>query len=341
MFGSIAATQTSSFGAFSTSSSSLFSNPTSSSNVPNIGWPQPSYTTSSLGTTQLFQSNPPPFSTTLGAPSLSIGGGGGPNYTAGYQSNTLNQFPEIQQIKEAFNLQGSSCRFRYIFYNASTMAASFNQQVPQGMDPTLWEQLQKNNPDPSRLVPVQLSGFDELQTRMQQQSMRVQEHLQAMTGIEKILSECSDIEKTQCAVKLTEFRNRHYTLFRRLVQFIGRVWCLLSRGRALRAEETQMKEALEALQRRVSSPGELHDKLADLMELFRTSISVRKFQDVYKQTSLRKESLEGIYRVINKQQEGLDLLLQVTYQLENDLNVLADGLQSLGPTMSTSHYRLG
>jgi len=221
------------------------------------------------------------------------------------------------------------------------MAASFNQQVPQGMDPNLWEQLQKNNPDPSRLVPVQLSGFDELQTRMQQQSMRVQEHLQAMTGIEKILSECSDIEKTQCAVKLTEFRNRHYTLFRRLVQFIGRVWCLLSRGRALRAEETQMKEALEALQRRVSSPGELHDKLADLMELFRTSISVRKFQDVYKQTSLRKESLEGICRVINKQQEGLDLLLQVTYQLENDLNVLADGLQSLAPTMSTSHYRLG
>lgn len=45
--------------------------------------------------------------------------------------------------------------------------------------------------------------------------------------------------------------------------------------------------------------------------------------------------------MINKQQEGLDLLLQVTYQLENDLNVLADGLQSLAPTMSTSHYRLG
>ncbi|GJD09027.1 Nucleoporin nup44 [Galdieria sulphuraria] len=190
------------------------------------------------------------------------------------------------------------------------MAATVAQQVPQGMDSTLWEQIQRNNPDPSRLVPVQLSGFDELQTRIQQQSTRVQEHLQALTGIENILSECSDIERTQCALKLAEFRNRYYTLFRRI-------------------EENQMKDALEALQRRVSSPGELHDKLADLIELFRTNISLQKFNELHKQTSLRKESLERIYRVISKQQEGLDLLLQVSYQLESDLNILADGLKSL------------
>ncbi|GJQ11696.1 hypothetical protein GpartN1_g3487.t1 [Galdieria partita] len=321
MFGSVAATQTTSFGAFSTSS--LFTSPSNTSNLPNTGWLQQT-NPSSFGTTQNIQPNPPHLGSS-NWPQVS----GGQNYASSYQVNTLNQLPDIQQIKEAFNLQSSSCRFRYIFYNASTIAATVNQQVPQGMDSTLWEQLQKNNPDPSRLIPVQLVGFDELQTRVQQQSTRVQEHLQALNGIEKILSECSDIEKTQCALKLTEFRNRYYTLFRRLVQFIGRVWCLLSRGRALKIEENQMKEALEALQRRLSSPGELHDKLADLIELFRTSISIQKFNEVHKQTSLRKESLERIYSVISKQQEGLDLLLQVSHQLESDLIVLADGLQSL------------
>lgn len=245
MFGSVAATQTTSFGA---------NNPPS--NTPS--WSQQPFHTS--------------FATTM--PTTSA-----PNFAplSGNQSNTMNsllQLPDIQSIKEAFNLQGPSCRFRYIFYNASSMAATINPQVPQGMDPALWEQIQKNNPDPSRLVPVQLSGFDELQTRMQQQSARIQEHLQALTGIERVLAECSDIEKTQCALKLTEFRNRYCTLFRRLVQFIGRVWCLLSRGRALRVEENQMKEALEALQKRMNSPGQLHDQLADLIELFRTSVSL-------------------------------------------------------------------
>ncbi|EME30630.1 nucleoporin P54 [Galdieria sulphuraria] len=321
MFGSVAATQTTSMGPFSTSS--LFTSPNSTANLPSTGWSQPTYN-NSFGMTQNIQPNPPTLGTS-NFPSVS----GGQNYATSYPINSLNQLPDIQQMKEAFNLQSSSCRFRYIFYNASTMAATVAQQVPQGMDSTLWEQIQRNNPDPSRLVPVQLSGFDELQTRIQQQSTRVQEHLQALTGIENILSECSDIERTQCALKLAEFRNRYYTLFRRLVQFIGRVWCLLSRGRALRIEENQMKDALEALQRRVSSPGELHDKLADLIELFRTNISLQKFNELHKQTSLRKESLERIYRVISKQQEGLDLLLQVSYQLESDLNILADGLKSL------------
>eukprot|EP00871_Galdieria_phlegrea_P002435 jgi/Galph1/3192/GphlegSOOS_G1830.1 len=284
-------------------------------------WLQPPTVTSSL----LASTVSPVPTTLLGSNQASAGAVA----SSGAQTMSLTQLAEFQQLKEAFNTQGPYCRFRQVFYNASSMAASINQQVPQGMDPNIWEQIQKNNPDSSRLIPVQLSGFDELFNRVQHQSQRIQEHIQALDGIERMLSECSDIEKTDCTIKLTDFRTRYYMLFRRLVQFIGRVWCLLSRGRPLRTEELQMKENITVCERRITSPGQLRDKLADLMELFRSSISIYKLNEPNYHASFPKESMERIHRVVSKQQEGLDRLLQVSIQLEKDLSVVADGLMSL------------
>lgn len=45
-----------------------------------------------------------------------------------------------------------------------------------GIDPVIWEQAKKDNPDPENLIPVPMIGFAELRNRLQHQEFMSKQH---------------------------------------------------------------------------------------------------------------------------------------------------------------------
>jgi len=71
-----------------------------------------------------------------------------------------------------------SIGFAEKFFNRATLGC-------QGIDPVIWEQAKRDNPDPKNLIPVPMIGFTELRNRLQHQELMAKQHQSRLDVSEK------------------------------------------------------------------------------------------------------------------------------------------------------------
>jgi hypothetical protein len=141
---------------------------------------------------------------------------------------------------------------------------------PQGMDPLLWVQAVKSNPDPNSRIPIQILGFKALHYRHQLQLEQSQWHedlIQALTGKQLTVLE-SNLDTTEARVAQVQVRQTQ--LGHRLLKILTQQHHILKQGYALDVNEESLQTRMEALCAHLTAPLHCRSRLTELVATVRS-----------------------------------------------------------------------
>ncbi|ETV73631.1 hypothetical protein H257_11738 [Aphanomyces astaci] len=285
--------------AFSFGGSSGFGN---TANKPATAFGFPSATTSTTSTT-----------TSANAASSSM-------QAAAFANSPLDS---LQGVRMAYTDPFQS-RFKYMFYNAVDPAQKHLYTRPPHVGEKLWIQAQRDNPDPANLVPAAVVGFKELSTRIQLQ----QAHIKKFHGYAKdLVAQVQDMEKASrhTDVKLTQCRQQHIALFHRLVQLMRKLELFKQLRKPLHPSEHHLAATLKHVQSLLDNPTQFKAHMHELMTLQSMQAALPNQQRPDAQ--LTDEDMATVFRVLDKQREGLEHLTRILNQDLRDVQIMKKALE--------------
>lgn len=89
-----------------------------------------------------------------------------------------------------------------MFYNVLPPNTTPEQvKMPANVDPGLWEQARKDNPDPRRFVPVQANGFSDLKIRVEEQDKMAAQQTKALEDMQKFVRSVEQRQEADTRVR--------------------------------------------------------------------------------------------------------------------------------------------
>lgn len=318
---SSAQTGTSLFGSAQPQSTSLFGAPSNQS--------APSLFASTTQPQSLWGANSQP---SFFASSQAFGPSNNSSFNLGsqpqQQQQPLPKLPKaIMEIIEQLNPAHPNSKFHAALYNIVPYTEVSRYTRPGTMDEKLWDQAVSQNPDPSRLVPVQANLFDDLLSRSQMQEKRIDDHMGVLAKVSQDLKLIETNIQTDIQTRLDTYRRRHRELARKLLRIACTVELAASKNNAsgtLTASEMERKRRLDVIARALAAPGEFKDKLSDLVELAEATVLDRKMQT---QVEIKDPQAASMIRtLLTDQLAGIDHLGNACEKADRDLTIMNDML---------------
>ncbi|KAJ1939402.1 Nucleoporin nup57 [Linderina macrospora] len=239
------------------------------------------------------------------------------------EADELSQ--HFMMIKECWDPNSPNFQFRHYFYNVCEPGQAHLYQCPPNTDPRLWEQAQQDNPDPSSLVPVVASGFDDLRKRVDSQSLQQQSYQERVTEISDKLRTILQKHHSGTSVRLADCRRRQADLGQRLLEFMKWLQVLRQADAPLTADEVILKERIDNLERELSKAGSVKQRLAELQDnTYRLQASARRRREMLGMAGngsagdnyevADQSQLESVLHMLAEKQRGLTQLTQVVAQ---------------------------
>lgn len=91
------------------------------------------------------------------------------------------------------------------------------ENPPKGIDPRLWLQAKKDNPNPSKFLPVPIIGFGELQWRIKCQENETETHKHYLAKVQQDLAELKQ-RHASTTTKIMEHKRKFAELSHRILQ---------------------------------------------------------------------------------------------------------------------------
>ncbi|KAJ2808871.1 hypothetical protein H4R20_000564 [Coemansia guatemalensis] len=232
---------------------------------------------------------------------------------------------QLMLIKECWDPASPSYQFRHYFYNVADPEQVHLYQCPPGQDPVLWQQALSDNPDPSTLVPVLASGFEDLRKRVDSQSLQMQSYQERTSEVSAKLCDILQKHHSDTTVRLAECRRRQADLSQRLLEFMKLLQLLRLRGQLLHPEEELFRVRVEHLEKEVSRSGSLKQRLAELQDhIYRLQANARRRRELLGLSGTGhpgdgyevadESQLESVMKVLGDKQRGLARMTQVVSQ---------------------------
>lgn len=264
-----------------------------------------------------------------------------------------------------------ACAFRHVFYDDASREAPDGKYVAPSHaelqelraayraagDDLLWDRADMSNPDPTRLVPKQVTGFHGLQQRCDQQREEVAVQRAKLRDLEAAVRDLADRREVDMRLKLDAYRSRHAALSHRLLVLMGKIEHLRARRAAQHHHATVALGAgfgrTPGLGGAVElTSGELHlqQQYAGLLDEIQSSLALRtrlqSLRDRLAQlTALEVEApadggiapaaSEKLAQVLAQQQESLSQLLTVLNKDLKDLELIRQQTPELSGPMGT------
>ncbi len=238
------------------------------------------------------------------------------------------------------------CSFKYVFFDDLSQSGTDGTMVPPtaellhrkraeslaASDTGMWERADAQNPDPSRLCPVQVTGFNALHERRHHQ-------LQAARDLAAKLKESQDIIRTvQDERSLAiDLRFRHYVERQQMLAHrVLRLYAAIERQHLLRCHggveppltsaEGNYIHKLHELAREMEQPGGL-TRLHELSTRLEQEADSASHLDGLPPAS--RIHLDNLQEWLTRQQEAVRVLIDVSQQDLKDLGI-ARGIASGG-----------
>lgn len=74
--------------------------------------------------------------------------------------------------------------------------------MPANVDPYLWEQARRDNPDPRRFVPVQANGFADIKIRVEEQDKMAAQQAKTLDDMTKFVRSVEQRQEVDTRVRL-------------------------------------------------------------------------------------------------------------------------------------------
>lgn len=185
---------------------------------------------------------------------------------------------------------------------------------PSGISAQLWSQAKKENPDPSKLIPVPLIGFAALNERFKMQEQEVNQQKQRLKVIAEDVSQLERaVEATKA--KLEECRKRNVPLRNKVLKAMIYQEVMKKRGYPIQPDEEKMRAKLEIMQGELNAPTKFKGCLNELMCRVRQMQSQRSVA----MFNLEESALAELKAHLKQEQQGIAHLLAI---VKDDMAIL-------------------
>ncbi|KAI8816785.1 nucleoporin complex subunit 54-domain-containing protein [Fimicolochytrium jonesii] len=283
------------------------------------------------GTTGLFGASAP----ATGGFGASQGGFGGfGQQPTAQQQQQLQQAPQqpqtlgehLQYIATAWNPDNPRCQFKHYFYNIVHPSEVRNYGPQQGEDLALYQQAQRDNPDPNCMVPVLAIGFRDIKKRMEMQDQAYEAHKAKLEEMGGKLAELQRTHFLDTSARLEEYKRRQAALVAKVLRLMKQVQLVRNRGYSIRAEEEKFKTRLEAMERELQKPSVFRGRLNEIWAHLQQNKSSKQFS--------LTGGVDTSYQIANEQQLGL--MYQTLAGHQNGLAVLTEVAQQDAADIATT-----
>lgn len=205
-------------------------------------------------------------------------------------------------------------------------------QKPVNISDSLWTQVQNDNPDPSRMVPVLANGFGDLHARSRWEDDVIRAHTDKLSELHEKTSKLLRDLDIDLTAKLIAAQQRHQSLSLRLLKIMKGMEVLRRSGTKLSASESQALTKLKASLAKMSNgpleSGSLHNltfQLDSLLEsgrldAFRSAKAIQPAND---------ESSTALHSLLQDQQDGIKSVVDSLQKDSSDLQVIKSGYRPL------------
>ncbi|GFY60525.1 nucleoporin p54 [Trichonephila inaurata madagascariensis] len=199
---------------------------------------------------------------------------------------------------------------------------SYLDNPPTGLEPIVWKQAKLDNPDPEKLIPVPLIGFQELSRRTKCQEYETKQHQKRLEIISDDIAELNRNHTTTVA-KIAEHKRKLLELQHRVLKVLVHQEITRKMGYAIQADEEQLRIKFEAIQAELSAPTQFKGHLKELtsqirMQNYQTSV----FEgERYCMDEVAKEEIK---EQLLSQQEGISLLISIIKEDMADLKTIEE-----------------
>ncbi|KAK4318415.1 hypothetical protein Pmani_010583 [Petrolisthes manimaculis] len=197
--------------------------------------------------------------------------------------------------------------------------------TPQrGIDPALWEQGKRENPDPKKYFPVVKVGFQELQKQFKYQ----EEHAEKLqTSMKDIMEEITQLRHKQTMVKaaIQNAKWKQANLTRRILKLVSAQEVERKRGVPLDQTEEQIRMRLEDLYMQLMQPTQYRGCLNELMAQMsvkpgnsrgtpRYGLVTDKEKEVSRYVAWQQDALKAVVGVLKEDMQIVDSMLEEVQQ---------------------------
>ncbi|XP_042897959.1 nucleoporin p54 [Parasteatoda tepidariorum] len=182
------------------------------------------------------------------------------------------------------------------------------ENPPAGIEPIVWKQANLDNPDPGKLIPVPLIGFQELSRRMKFQEYETKQHQKRLDIISDDIVELNRNHTTTVA-KIAEHKRKLLELQHRVLKVLVHQEVSRKMGYSIQADEEQLRVKLEAIQAELSAPTQFKGHLKELTSQIRMQNQTSTFES--ERYSIDERAKEEIKEQLLSQQEGIALLIKI------------------------------
>eukprot|EP00211_Chloroparvula_japonica_P014675 CAMPEP_0119136610 /NCGR_PEP_ID=MMETSP1310-20130426/21788_1 /TAXON_ID=464262 /ORGANISM="Genus nov. species nov., Strain RCC2339" /LENGTH=261 /DNA_ID=CAMNT_0007127617 /DNA_START=39 /DNA_END=824 /DNA_ORIENTATION=+ len=240
-----------------------------------------------------------------------------------------------REVAAQYYPSADHCKFNYILYNLTNPELVGSYQRPSNVSEVLWKQAVRDNPDPSRLIPVSVTGFSELKERIQKQEETAKEQRERLVQIRQFLVEVQRKHEIETTAKITDYKREFLNLSHRMLQVLGRVELVQSRDVPLQADEDLFRAQLDQLQADLNRPGQYKSSLHEITAKINLSSQSAPAADV-RSRSLDADTVRNMQGFLKQQQEGILHLADILKKDMAQLEKLSAELKGRSSHLSTS-----
>ncbi|TPX64484.1 hypothetical protein SpCBS45565_g05879 [Spizellomyces sp. 'palustris'] len=241
---------------------------------------------------------------------------------------------QIQASAAAWDDRDPRCQFKHYFYNIVHPSEIHRYGPPQGTDFSLYEQAQRDNPDPKCMVPVLAVGFGDIKKRIAQQDQAYQAHKSKLEEIKTQVEALQRKHYLDTLPKLEEYKRKQAVLVAKVLQLMKQVQLIRNRGYSIRAEEERFKSRLEAMQRDLQKPSVFRGRLNEIWAFMQQTKSSKQFSmtggvsEGYQIAD--EEQLKLMFETLAGHQKGLSVLTEVLQEDKLDAHRMLKGYGEAG-----------
>ncbi|KAH9973980.1 nucleoporin complex subunit 54-domain-containing protein [Lactifluus volemus] len=253
------------------------------------------------------------------------------------QTDPQTQFAQLQQRIEAIVGAWSPAsplnRFQHYFYNlVDPSQVHLYGRPATATDESLWQKAVRENPDPTCLVPVLATSFDDLQKRVEAQTQQATAHQEKLKEIRARIEKLSERHALTNAPRLQKLASAQAQLTHRLLRLVQHLHLLIPalRSSSIRPEEEVLRAALEEIDGEIRRPGGMGRIVGKLNELWALVGAVNAMRGANSKGStdgvewavVDEEGLNQIVQILGEEQAGLAHLTKILQRDRRDIGVI-------------------
>ncbi|KAG9284848.1 hypothetical protein G9A89_003771 [Geosiphon pyriformis] len=233
-------------------------------------------------------------------------------------------FEKLVELGSAWDPTSLEYKFQHYFYSMVHPKDMKAYGPPTDRPSILWEKAQKENPDPSCLVPVLSIGFDGVKKRIEFEQKFSEMCKTKLEELERQIKNMQDKHHMENLVKIDQCKQKTLEITQRMITVMKQLHLKKLQGKAFRPEDERTQAELERIQQRLQRP-------LQKLEQLNTQASIMKVQmssqiPTQKYNVVDERQLGSIIEVLADEQQGITHLINTVQRDSEDVQEMHNSL---------------